>query len=119
MDGLDYSTSGGTGLDGIDSNHGGAESVIRGSGSANQSRATRAVGARSQLAATLGAVGQSGWFRNLLWKCLERKDLAAVPVNQRIVVVEPIVSKNKHNGRVQLSNIKCYPNDVTSRMTDG
>src|SRR6266545_4705044 len=60
MDGLDYSTSGGTGLDGIDSNHGGAESVIRGSGSANQSRATRAVGARSQLAATLRAVGQSG-----------------------------------------------------------
>ena len=28
MDGLDCSTSGGTGLDGVDSNHGGVESVI-------------------------------------------------------------------------------------------
>ena len=45
--------------------------------------------------------------------------MAAVPVNQQIVVIEPIVSENERNGRVQLSNIKCYPNDVTSRMIDG
>src|SRR6266511_964817 len=60
-----------------------------------------------------------GWFRNLLRERLEGKDLAAVPVNQRIVAVEPIVSKNERNGRVQLSNIKCYPNDIASGMADG
>ena len=34
--------------------------MIRGSGSSKSVKVTRAAGARSQLAATLGAVGQSG-----------------------------------------------------------
>ncbi len=85
-------------------------------GAANQSRVTQAAEAWLQL---WELQANRGWFQNLLWEHLERKDLATVPVNQQIVAVEPIVSENEHNGRVQLSNIKCYPNDVTSRMTDG
>jgi len=38
-----------------------------------------------------------GWFRNLRGG-LERKDLALVPINQRIVAVEPGISKHKRNG---------------------
>ena len=117
-DGLDCSTSGGTGLDRIDSNHGGAESVICGSGSGKLVKGDL----REQEVSWLQLWelrANRGWFRNILRKRLERKDLAAVPVNQWIVVVEPIVSENECNGRVQLSNIKCYPNDITSRMADG
>ena len=46
------------------------------------------------------------------------KDLALVPINQRIVAVEPGISKHKCDGRVQLSNEKRYHKDITSRVTN-
>src|SRR6266508_968216 len=118
-EGLDCCSSGGAGLDGGNSNRGGAES-----GSRLRERQTgrgrlKLCGQEVSWPQLWEPRTNHGWFRNLLRECLEGKDLAAVPVNQRIVAVEPIVSKNERNGRVQLSNIKCYPNDIASGMADG
>jgi len=58
-----------------------------------------------------------GQFQNL-WGSLEGKDLALTPIKQRIVAVEPGVSKHKRNGGVQLSNKECHHEDITSRVMD-
>ncbi len=124
-EGLDCCSSGGAGLDGGDLNRGGAESVVRGSESGRPVGEDSSCVGKKSVGRNSGSRGPiMGGFETFcgsVWK--ERIWLLYqsinVPVNQRIVAVEPIVSKNERNGRVQLSNIKCYPNDIASGMADG
>jgi len=44
---------------------------------------------------------------------------ATRPVNQRIVLAEPVVFKNEHSGRVQWSNKEGEGKDVACQVTDG